>query len=84
MKNHFKNNLSCSEKKNLTHASHLFKGTYKEKTVYYTVIVCPTCNTMPPQFGYTCDMEKVEFKNFNENMKDHTKVYDSCTKKFSE
>jgi len=83
MKEQFKDELKCSSN-GQGESVHLFKGVYKGKTVYYPLTVCTNCNTMPPQFGYTCSMEKVEFEDFNENMKEQTKVYDSCNKKFSE
>ncbi|MGB7527972.1 hypothetical protein [Sphingobacterium cellulitidis] len=79
MRNHFKDQLNCKEKG--SYESNLYKGTYDGKTIYFTNIVCISCLTMPPNEGYTCDMEKVKIENFND-VKDIKMVYNSCTKNF--
>lgn len=81
MKERFKDDLKCTERGVME--MHLFVGTYKNKQVYFTKIMCPACNTVPPQYGYTCDNKKIDFDDF-ENVKDRKIVYNSCTDTFTE
>jgi len=82
MRSKFKGEIRCTKKGEME--SNLYKGTYENKTVYFTMTMCSNCLTAPPSFGYTCDMEKVNFEDFNVNMKDISQVYNSCTKQFTE
>ena len=79
MKEKFNSELKCITKN--SHAVNLYSGTYKEKLVYFSNTMCINCGTVPPEFGYTCDDEKINFENFDdvENVK---VVYNSCTKEF--
>ena len=80
MKKKFDKELICSQKGKME--SNLYVGTYKNQEVYFVNTMCPACNTLPPQFGYTCGDKKVDFDDFSkvENIK---QVYNSCTQEFS-
>ena len=79
LKSHFKDELRCSKKGEME--SNLYAGEYKGKTVYFVDTMCPLCNTVPPAFGFTCNLEKIIFEDFAE-LKNREEVYNSCTKKF--
>ncbi len=81
LKSHFKKELRCSEKG--ANETNLFKGTYKGETVYFANTICIYCLTAPPEYGYTCDLKKIDFENFND-VKDISEVYNSCSKKYTE
>lgn len=81
MKQKFEKELKCSEKG--TMESNLYVGIYNNQKVYFVDIMCPSCSTAAPQFGYTCDDKKVMFEDFSK-MKDVKQVYNSCTKEFME
>lgn len=61
----------------------LYSGFYKNERVYFTAIMCPNCNTVPPSCGYTCESKKVDFDDFR-NVSDVKQVYNSCTEEFME
>lgn len=81
LRSHFKKEIRCTEKG--AYETNLYKGIYKGKTVYYVDVVCISCLTASPEYGYTCDLEKVDFENFNE-VANKTMVYNSCTKDYTE
>ena len=80
MKQKFENDLLCFEKKVIE--INLYTGLYKNEQVYFTMIMCPACNTAPPAFGYTLHNKKVKFDNF-QDVTDIKEVYNSCTKTFT-
>ena len=81
LKSHFNKELRCIKKGE--YETNLYKGVYKGKTVYFVDDVCISCLTASPEYGYTCDLEKVDFDNFNE-LANKTIVYNSCSKKYTE
>ncbi len=85
MKEHFKEELYCNTNTEIsTSSTHLFKGNYNGKIVYFTYTDCENCLRETPQSGYTCELELVEFNRDFENVKDRKLVYNSCEKKFYE
>lgn len=82
MKDLFKEELKCTEKGVME--SNLHTGTYEDKTIYFVDIMCPACNTVPPQFGYTCNGTKITITNFSTNVSNVKEVYNSCTLKSTE
>lgn len=81
MKQKFDNELKCTKENQM--ATNLYIGIYKGNTVYFPMLMCPACNSIPPAFGYTCTNKKIPFEKFND-VTEIKIVYDSCTKKFSE
>lgn len=79
MKSHFKDKLKCSKKGEME--VNLYSGEYEGKTVYFTDTMCIACLTIAPKEGYTCDMEKIEFKDF-QDVKEIKQVYNSCSKSY--
>lgn len=77
----FKDQIGCESRENIDMSVHIFQGTYEGQEIYFTLLVCPNCNTLPPEWGYNCKKEKVEIKNFLD-VKNMKKIYDSCTGKF--
>lgn len=81
MKERFKEDLKCTEK--LTKEVNLYMGMYENEKVYFTRIMCPSCNTIPPAYGYTCENKKVDFDDFR-NVENIKEIYNSCTQEFKE
>jgi len=81
MKEKFKKDLKCTE--NPTSEVNLYMGLYENKQVYFTDIICMSCGTMPPAYGYTCENEKVEFDDFR-NVENVKEIYNGCTQEFIE
>ena len=75
----FSKELKCFNKG--TMEVNLYRGLYKNKQVYFPMTMCINCGTLPPEFGYTCENEKITFENFEE-VKNTKQVYNSCTKEF--
>lgn len=73
--------LKCTEENVME--INLYRGIYKGEAVYFSMIMCPACNTVPPAFGYTCEQKKVAFDDFRE-VEDIKEVYNSCSKQFME
>ena len=78
----FKDRLECREDKKdgqvvFEMANHIFKGEYEGQTVYFVDTICPNCAVAPPEFGYTCEKEKVEFEDFR-MVSNRQKVFDAC------
>lgn len=80
MKERFENELKCTEKDKMQ--VNLYSGIYEGKTIYFVNTMCPACNTIPPQFGYTCEGQKITISDFNTKVTQTKQVYNSCTKKF--
>lgn len=80
MKERFKDDLKCYEKN--AREVNLYKGLYKNEEVYFTMVMCPSCNVVPPAYGYTCENKKVTFDDFR-NVENIKEVYNSCTQKFN-
>jgi len=81
MKEQFKEQLKCSKQGFME--ENLYSGLYKGNLVYFTMTMCPSCNTLPPAFGYTCSNKKVDFDDFSK-VSNIQQVYNSCTKRFTE
>ncbi len=81
MKELYKAELKCTKKDAME--VNLYSGLYKNELVYFTMTMCPNCNTVPPSSGYTCGNKKVDFNDFG-NVSDIKQVYNSCTKEFTE
>lgn len=81
MQERFKAELKCTEKG--VNEINLYSGLYKNEEVYFTMIMCINCGTIPPAFGYTCKNKKVDFDDFR-NVENIKEVYNSCTQKFIE
>lgn len=81
MKERFKEDLKCTERH--TMEVNLYTGSYKNEQVYFTRVMCPNCNTIPPAYGYTCENKKVDFDNFS-NVKNIRQIYNSCTREFTD
>lgn len=77
MKERFKTELKCTEKGVME--NNLYVGTYENKKIYFTNIMCPACGTIPPQFGYTCEGTKVDIINFSTKVTDIKELYNSCS-----
>jgi len=75
--------FTAFEKKDVDGFSRAKKLTYKGETVYFANTICIYCLTAPPEYGYTCDLKKIDFENFND-VKDISEVYNSCSKKYTE
>ena len=80
MRSFFDEELECRSGE-LDYAVHLYKGEYDGQTVYFTDIICPSCNTQPPSQGYTCEKEQIHFDDFAE-VENVQMVFDSCSKTF--
>ncbi len=80
MKDRFDSELKCTEKDKME--VNLYSGKYKENDPYFPMTMCPSCNTIPPQFGYTCAGQKINISDFNTKVTDIKQIYNSCTKKF--
>lgn len=80
MKNRFDSELKCTTAGFME--VNLYSGFYNDKAVFFPMIMCPSCGTLPPKYGYTCEDEKITFENFS-NVTDIKEVYNSCTKKFA-
>lgn len=78
----FKAELKCTEKGVME--VNLYSGIYNNKTIYFTMTMCPACNTTPPSFGYACDSTKIEIIDFIKNVSGIKEVYNSCSKQFKE
>lgn len=81
MKKLYESELKCTKQDVME--VNLYAGVYKNERVYFTRIMCPSCNTLPPSSGYTCGNKKVDFDDFGE-VSDIKQVYNSCTKEFME
>lgn len=81
MRNHFRKQLNCQDPGKME--THLYRGVYEGKVVYFFNTMCINCNVIPPQRGYTCAMEEVSFSDF-QDVTDVQQVYNSCTGQFSE
>lgn len=81
MRDRFKEGLKCTEKGIME--VNLYSGIYENKTIYFSMIMCTACSTVPPVFGYTCEGIKIEIKEFNKNVSNIKEVYNSCTLKFN-
>ncbi|NGF58114.1 hypothetical protein G5B00_16480 [Parapedobacter sp. SGR-10] len=81
IKEFFKEELKCTEQHSME--INLYAGMYKGMLVYFTMTMCPNCNTVPPSFGYTCANKKIDFDDFTK-VSDIQQVYNSCTKRFTE
>jgi hypothetical protein len=79
MKERFKEELKCAEK--YTREVNLYTGMYENEEVYFTMIMCPNCGTVPPAYGYTCENKKVNFDDFR-NVENIKEIYNSCTQEF--
>ncbi|MGC4235248.1 MAG: hypothetical protein QM594_19915 [Niabella sp.] len=66
----FKNEITCTEIPTSGPCSYLAKGKYKGELIYFTNIVCSSCNTVAPQEGYNCEDEKVVIEDFIKNVTD--------------
>ncbi|MGN0003152.1 MAG: hypothetical protein ACI35V_06940 [Sphingobacterium composti] len=82
MKTRFEKELKCTEKDIME--VNLYSGLYNGENVYFTMTMCPACNTTPPQYGYSCDGTKISISNFNTKVSEIKEIYNSCTKRFSE
>lgn len=82
MKVKFEQDLKCTEKDKME--VNLYSGVYEGKTIYFVDTMCPACITVPPQFGYTCDGQKVNISDFNNKITERKEVYNSCTKSFKD
>ena len=80
MKERFNSELRCSKQGEME--VNLYSGIYDGKRIYFTMIMCPACNTVPVQHGYTCDGQKISVENFNNTVSDIKQIYNSCTQKF--
>lgn len=81
MKEFFKDELKCTEQHQME--VNLYIGSYKNRQVYFTMTMCPSCNTLPPTHGYNCENKKVDFDDFRD-VKNIKVIYNSCTEKFTE
>ena len=81
MKDLYKSELECTSQGAME--VNLYAGIYKNQRVYFTMTMCPSCNTLPPSSGYTCENKKVGFDDFG-NVSDIKQVYNSCTGEFTE
>ncbi|MDR2284381.1 MAG: hypothetical protein LBE37_14275 [Sphingobacterium sp.] len=77
----FEKELKCTKQGLME--TNLYRGTYKNKQVYFTNTMCPACNTIPPQYGYDCSGKKIDFRDFKD-VSGIKEVYNSCTKKVIE
>ena len=77
----YENELKCTEQGAME--TNLYRGTYKNKQVYFADTMCPACNVIPPKHGYDCSGKKIEFSDFKD-VTDIKEVYNSCTKKVIE
>lgn len=69
------NGVSCSPQRDVNLMDVvLAKGTYRGATIYFMLIVCPVCNTVPPQEGFLCSGEKVTIEDFNKTVSDISTV----------
>ena len=82
MKERFKSELRCTEKDKIE--VNLYSGKYNNTQIYFSKTMCPACNTIPPQFGYSCDGTKISISDFNTKVSDIKEIYNSCTNRFSE
>ena len=80
MKDLLNDKLTCTESGVI--ASNLYSGNYENKLLYFDMIVCISCNALPPQYGYTCEGEKVTITDFNKSVSNIKAVYNSCTRKY--
>lgn len=80
MKDRFDSELKCTEKDKME--VNLYSGKYEGNDLYFPMTMCPSCNTIPPQFGYTCAGQKINISDFNTKVTDIKQIYNSCTKKF--
>ena len=82
MKERLKSELRCEEKDKLE--VNLYSGSYEGQKIFFPMTMCPACNTIPPQFGYTCDGSKITISEFNTKVSAIKEVYNSCTNKFTD
>lgn len=82
MKAKFEKELKCTEKGVME--VNLYSGYYNGENIYFVMTMCPACNTIPPQFGYSCDGRKITISDFNTKVSETKEIYNSCTKRFAE
>ncbi len=75
----FSKDLKCTEPG--AWERHLNEAEYDGEYIYFTEIMCMTCNYAQPTVGYNCSKEKVEFGNYGA-LKNIRRVYDSCDNRF--
>lgn len=81
MKELFNDEIKCSQEPYME--VNIYMGTYKNENVYFLNTICPTCNTLPPIYGYNCKKEKIFFSSFDE-VEYIKQIYNGCTKQFIE
>lgn len=82
MKTKLEKELKCIEKGVIE--VNLYSGLYNGENIYFAMTMCPACNTIPPQFGYSCDGTKITITDFNNKVSEIKEIYNSCTKRFGE
>lgn len=82
MKQFYEEELVCTAAGSME--VNLYSGVYEGETLYFPMIMCPSCNTIPPSFGYTCDKTKVSIDDFATNVSHLKQVYNSCSGQFTE
>ena len=80
MKERFKSELRCTEKGKME--VNLYSGLYEGKRIYFVMTICPACNTVNPQYGYTCEGEEIQISNFLSKVSETREIYNSCTNSF--
>lgn len=80
MKDLLNDKLTCIEGGFI--ASNLYSGNYENKLLYFDKIDCSSCLSLPPQYGYTCEGEKVTITDFYKSVSNIKAVYNSCTRKY--
>lgn len=75
----FSNDLRCPDPGGME--VHLQAAEFEGQLVYFPEIMCIYCGVAPPTYGYNCQHEKVEFKDYN-LLKNVRRVYNSCENKF--
>ncbi|WP_293933396.1 hypothetical protein [Sphingobacterium sp. UBA6645] len=81
MKQRYDKQLGCSKKGEME--VNLYRGLYQGKEIYFPMTMCPSCNTVAPAEGYTCEGEKIAIEDFNRQVTAIKEVYNSCTRKFA-
>lgn len=68
MQERFKEELDCSKTPGgaMISSINMHRGTYKGKKIYFVIPVCINCMVAPPSYGYTCDGEKVDIKDYSD------------------